>query len=94
MRTLREWMDEHVPPWLLGVIDWPGYRLLGRCMACGRLVVLHTPWALYVCERTALPIEITDKGWALLEAEARLADLPDSDWQVEGVVPVTARGIA
>ena len=81
MRTLREWMDEHVPPWLLGVIDWPGYRLLGRCMACGRLVVLHTPWALYVCERTALPIEITDKGWELL-AES------------EPVVPVTAREIA
>jgi hypothetical protein len=66
VRTLREWMDEHLPPWLLGVIDWPGYRLFGRCIACGRLLVLHTPWALYVCERTSLPIEITEQGMARL----------------------------
>jgi hypothetical protein len=78
---VRDWMEEHLPWWVLGVIDWPGYRLLGRCMACGRLVVLHTPWALYVCERTPLPIEITDKGLALLA---------DS----EPVVPVSHAGSA
>lgn len=61
-------MDERVPPWLLGVIDWPRYRLLGRCIPCGRLIVLHTPWALFVCERTPLPIEITDSGMAHLGA--------------------------
>ncbi len=74
-------MDEHLPPWLLGVIDWPGYRLFGRCMVCGRLVVLHTPWALFVCERTPLPIEITEQGMARL-AEYRLAES-------EPVVPVS-----
>jgi hypothetical protein len=68
--TLRDWMEEHLPWWLIGLIDWPRYRLLGRCMVCGRLVVLHTPWALFVCERTPLPIEITAKGYARLgEAE-------------------------
>jgi hypothetical protein len=30
---MREWMDEHLPRWMLGVIDWPGYRLLGECWA-------------------------------------------------------------
>jgi hypothetical protein len=66
---LRDWIEEHLPWWVLGMIDWPGYRLFGRCIPCGRLTVLHTPWALYVCERTALPFEITDKGYALLDAE-------------------------
>jgi hypothetical protein len=78
---VRDWMEEHLPWWVIGVIDWPGYRLLGRCVVCGRLVVLHTPWALYVCERTPLPIEITDKGLALLA---------DS----EPVVPVSHAGSA
>jgi hypothetical protein len=63
---VRDAMDEHLPWWLLGLIDWPRYRLLGRCMACGRLVVLHTPWALFVCERTTLAIEITEQGMARL----------------------------
>jgi hypothetical protein len=62
-------MDEHLPAWVLGLIDWPAYRLFSRCWPCGRLMVLHTPWALYVCERTPLPIEITEKGNALLDAE-------------------------
>jgi hypothetical protein len=30
----------------------------------GRLMVLHTPWALYICERTPLPIRITEQGIA------------------------------
>jgi hypothetical protein len=59
-------MDEHLPGWLLGLIDWPRYRLFGRCIPCGRLLILHTPWALYVCERTSLPIEITEQGWEQL----------------------------
>jgi hypothetical protein len=63
-------MEEHLHWRVLGVIDWPKYRLLGRCMVCGRLVVLHSPWALFVCERVPMPIEITDKGWeALAESE-------------------------
>lgn len=66
---MREWIDEHLPWWVLGLIDWPGYRLFGRCWPCGRLMVLHTPWALYVCERTPMPIDITEKGHALLTAE-------------------------
>jgi hypothetical protein len=74
-------MDEHLPWWLLGLIDWPAYRLFGRCMVCGRLLVLHTPWALFVCERTPLPIEITEQGMARL-AEYRLAES-------EPVVPVS-----
>jgi hypothetical protein len=74
-------MDEHLPPWMLGVINWPAYRLLGRCMVCDRLIVLHSPWALYVCERTSLPIEITEQGWARLNAY-RAA-------QAEPVVPVS-----
>jgi hypothetical protein len=82
VNTLRDWMDKHLPWWVLGVIDWPRYRLFSRCFVCGRLMALHTPWALFVCERTPMPIEITEKGNALLEAEARLADLPDTDWQV------------
>ena len=79
-------MDEHLPWWLLGVIDWPGYRLFGRCIACGRLLVLHTPWALFVCERTPLPIEITEQGMARL-AEYWLAEY----WLAESepVVPVS-----
>jgi hypothetical protein len=63
---LRERIEAHLPWWVLGMIDWPKYRLFSRCWTCGRLMVLHTPWALFVCERTPLPIEITAKGYALL----------------------------
>jgi hypothetical protein len=80
---VRDWMDEHLPPWLLGLIDWPGYRLFGRCFVCGRLVILHTPWALFVCERLPLPIELTDKTHALLADDSEWAELPDTDWQIE-----------
>lgn len=82
-------MDEHLPPWLLGLIDWPRYRLLSRCWVCGRLMVLHSPWALFVCERTPVPIDITEKGEALLRQYAAEADLPDTTWQIEPVVPVS-----
>ena len=60
-------MEDHCPR-MLGLWDWPGYRLFGRCWAqgCGRLVVLHSPWALYICERTPMAITITEKGMAAL----------------------------
>ena len=87
-------MEKHLHWRVLGVIDWPRYRLLGRCMICGRLVVLHSPWALFACERVPLPIEITEAGYARLAEEAAVADLPDTDWQLEDIVPVTARGSA
>ena len=88
---MRDWMDEHLPSWALGVIYWPKYRLLSRCWVCGRLMILHTPWALFVCERVPMPIEITEAGYALLAEEAAVADLPDTDWQLVGdaVVPVS-----
>jgi hypothetical protein len=67
VRTLAR-LDRDAPALVgAGLIDWPGYRLIGRCWPCGRLVVLHTPWALFVCERTPLPIEITEQGMARLD---------------------------
>jgi hypothetical protein len=75
-------MDEHLPSWLLGVLDWPGYRLVGRCWAegCGRLMVLHSPRQERRCAGTPMAIVLN---------EARYAEMTD-----EPVVPVTARGIA
>jgi hypothetical protein len=29
----REWMDAHLPSWLLGIIDWFPYRLFDVCWA-------------------------------------------------------------
>jgi hypothetical protein len=70
----RDWLETHAPR-LMGVLDWPRYRLCNRCFACGRLMVAHTPWALYICERTPLPIRITEQGMArIAEAEARAAE--------------------
>ena len=43
------------------------FRIVGRCFVCGRLMVLHSPWARYICERVPLPIEITEQGWELLD---------------------------
>jgi hypothetical protein len=80
---MREWIEDNCPMWMLGIIDWPKYRLLGRCFVCGRLVILHSPWALFVCERTPVPIEITEKGEALLRQWAMEADLPDTEWQLD-----------
>jgi len=50
---------------LMGVLDWPRYRLFGRCWAtgCGRLVVLHGPWRLRRCESTPMAIGLTARGW-------------------------------
>ncbi len=39
-------------------------------------MILHTPWALYICERTPMGIVITDKGRELAaELEGR-AEIP------------------
>jgi hypothetical protein len=57
-------MEDRLPPQLMAVVDWPFYRLFGRCWAqsCGRRIVLHSPWALYICERTPIGVVITDKA--------------------------------
>jgi hypothetical protein len=65
---LRDWMEAHHPK-LVGLWDWPRYRLFGRCFVCGRLIVLHSPWRLFICERTPLAIEITEKGRERIESE-------------------------
>jgi len=65
---LRDWMEAHHPK-LVGLWDWPRYRLFGRCFVCGRLIVLHSPWRLFICERIPLPIEITEKGRERIESE-------------------------
>jgi hypothetical protein len=80
VRTLREWMDEHLPPWLLGAINWPGYRLLGACWAedcpvAGRRMVLHSRRQHRRCAGTPMAIVLN---------EARYADLTG-----EPVVPVS-----
>ena len=56
-------MDEHLPWWVLGVIDWPGYRLFGECWAeeCpvpSRRNILHSPAQLRRCEGTDLGIDL------------------------------------
>jgi hypothetical protein len=56
---------------LEGIWNWPRYRLFGgRCWAegCGRLIVLHSPWALYICERTPMGISITPEGEAYYQS--------------------------
>jgi hypothetical protein len=68
VRTLREWMDEHLPWWLLGLIDWPRYRLFERCWAeeCpvpSRRNILHRPAQLRRCEGTPMAIQLTERGW-------------------------------
>jgi hypothetical protein len=75
---MRDWMERRLPWWALGIWDWPRYRLLSRCWVCSRLMILHTPWALFICERTSLPIEFTVKGEELLRQYA----LEDARWQI------------
>jgi hypothetical protein len=67
---LRDWLEERLPAWLVGVLDWPAYRLVGRCWAegCGRLMILHSPWALYICERAPMAIATTEQGEAYYQA--------------------------
>jgi hypothetical protein len=78
---LRDWLEQHHPR-LLGVIDWPSYRLFGDCWAedcpvAARLNVLHTPRQLWRCENTPMAIALTDQGEALavvMEAEKLTAE--------------------
>ena len=65
---MREWMDAHLPPWLLGLIDWPGYRLLGDCWAedcpvLGRRIRWHSRLQLRRCEGTPMALSLTERGW-------------------------------
>jgi hypothetical protein len=57
-------------PWVMGMLDWPRYRLFSRCwaMGCGRLMILHSPWAMYICERTPMAIRITPQGEAYYQS--------------------------
>jgi hypothetical protein len=66
VRTLRDWLENH-HRWLLSLIDWPRYRLsFGPCWAegCGRPIILHSPWRLYICERTPMAIVINEERYA------------------------------
>jgi hypothetical protein len=42
-----------------------------RCYICQRLYLVHfiAPWRLYRCNRTPMPIEITERGWAYLRGD-------------------------
>jgi hypothetical protein len=51
---------------LLDLLRGLWFRAFGRCFVCDRLMALHSPWARCICERTPLPIEITEKGWQRL----------------------------
>jgi hypothetical protein len=94
---MREWIEARYP-WLLAVVDWPRYRLFGRCFAqgCGRLVILHAPRQLRRCENTPMAIGITLRGWlltkgmdpAMLDAWCEAYNL-DPDAVVRPVVPVS-----
>jgi hypothetical protein len=67
---LLDWLDNHGHERLYAVCCWFTYWF-GRCFICNRLMMLHSPWARYICERTSLPIEITEKGWERLEDARR-----------------------
>jgi hypothetical protein len=65
---VREWMEVHHPR-LLGLLDWPRYRLsFERCWAegCGRPMILHSPWRLYICENTPMAIVLNEERYAEL----------------------------
>jgi hypothetical protein len=54
---------------LVGAGWWLRLRLTGqRCIVCGGLLVLHTPWRKWRCNRTPLPVQITEQGLAWLAA--------------------------
>ena len=82
---MRDWLETRAPR-LLGVLDWPRYRLFGRCWAqgCGQLIILHSPWRLFICERTPLAIALTDQG------RARIADGQDLDDDLDEPQPAAA----
>jgi hypothetical protein len=67
---MRQWMEDHHPK-LIGLWDWPRYRLFSRCWAqgCGRPMILHSPWRLDVCERTPMAIVLNEERYAELVGE-------------------------
>jgi hypothetical protein len=67
-RRFRDWLDRWGPSWLLGIYDWPGYRLFGECWAqdCpvpNRRNIRHTPNQLLRCAMTPMAISLTERGW-------------------------------
>jgi hypothetical protein len=55
---------------LLDLLTAARFRVFGRCFVCDRLMALHTPWALYICERTPLDgITINEDRYAELFGE-------------------------
>jgi hypothetical protein len=53
---------------LEGVCWWLRLRLTAaRCLACGRRFVWHLPWHSYRCNRAPLDIDVTPRGWAVVE---------------------------
>jgi hypothetical protein len=54
---------------LLDLLRGVHFRVFGRCFVCDRLMALHTPWALYICERTPLPITLNEDRYAELFGE-------------------------
>jgi hypothetical protein len=84
---MRRWMDERLPSWVLGIIDWPGYRLFGECWAqdCpvpSRRILQHGPQQLRRCEGTLMAVTLTDPGWLY-------ANGIDPRSTLEPVVPVS-----
>ena len=66
---------------------WLRRRLTGgRCLACKGLLVAHTPWRSWRCNRTPLPLRITEQGQAWLQ-EHRHADAEtDAETDLAAVV--------
>jgi hypothetical protein len=67
VRKLRDWPERHAPG-LLGLYDWPRYRLLDTCWAedCpvpSRQNIRHSPAQLRRCEGTPMAIKLTERGW-------------------------------
>jgi hypothetical protein len=50
------------------------YRLAGRCWACHRLVVLHTPRQLRRCEGTPLAIVLPETATTVTGAQTRVRE--------------------
>lgn len=65
---------------LIGAWWWLVLRATGqRCWVCRRLFLLHAPWQTRWCNRTPLPIELTDKGRALAAGDAMIVEIEPAD---------------
>ena len=67
MRKLRDWLERHAPG-LLGVYDWPRYRLFDTCWAqnCpvpSRRNIAHSRRQLHRCEGMPMAMSLTERGW-------------------------------